>query len=93
MAIKWTEENLPNLGRVFLRNVRDHMRNKDESTVRFGETGYGSQPNYQVTFPNGVTRTIRGSSHEAYEQAEEFDDEKISEPFNLAAIKKAYEST
>lgn len=89
--IFWSTENLHTLGRIFLRNVMNNMRGKEDSIVRFGETGLGIQPNYQVIFPNGVKRTLRGSSHDAYEQTDEFDPEKISQPFNLAAIKKAYE--
>ncbi len=90
-GIEWNEGNLHTLGRVFLRHVLEHMRGRDESTVRLGETGTGVQPNYQVTFPNGVTRALRGSSHEAFEQTEVFDDTKISQPFNLAQVRAALE--
>lgn len=89
--IEWNEETLPTLGRVFLRNVIDHMRGRQESIVRLGETGQGVIPNYQVTFPNGVTRTIRGSSHEAFEQADAFNEERISRPFSLAEVQAAYD--
>lgn len=89
-SIIWSESNLPTLGRVFLRNMLDNMRKYEGSTVRLGETGEGVQPNYQVTFPNGVCRTIRGSSHEAFDQAEEFDSNKISEPFSRAQVEAAY---
>lgn len=90
-SIEWTEEALPTLGRVFLRNVLVHMRGRPESFVRLGETGQGVQPNYQVTFPNGVTRTLRGSSHEAFEQADAFNEDRISRPFSLAQIQAAYD--
>lgn len=89
--LEWDEGNLPTLGRVFLRHVIDNMRGREESLVRFGETGQGVQPNYQVTFPNGVTRTIRGSSHEAFEHADEFNSGNVSEAFKLTAIRNAYE--
>lgn len=90
-GIEWTENNLETLGRTFLRHVLDHMRNNEGAVVRLGETGIGVQPNYQVTFSNGVTRVLRGSSHKAYEQADEFDAEKISAPFSLTQIQCAFE--
>lgn len=89
-GITWTRENLPLLGRVFLRNVLENMRGRDDSEVQFGETGDGVMPNYQVKFPNGVVRTLRGSSHEAFEQAEPFAVRNISEPFKLAEVTEAY---
>ena len=91
--IEWKEDNLHTLGRVFLRNVLDHLRGHEGSIVRLGETGVGVQPNYQVTFPNGVTRALRGSSHEAFEQTEEFDIDRISQPFTLAQVRAAYEQS
>lgn len=63
---------------------------KDTSIVRFGETGTGIQPNYQVTFENGQTMTRRGSSHERYESADEFNDKKISQHFTYEQIDSAY---
>jgi len=89
-GIKWDQDNLHTLGRHFLRNVLGNMRGNENTLVRFGETGQGIQPNYQVTFPNGVTRVLRGSSHEAFQQVDEFDSGKISQPFNLATVTEAY---
>lgn len=90
MSIQWNKENLPLLGKSFLSNVISNMR-FEESRVRFGETGKGTQPNYQITFPNQRVWTIRGSSHETYEDAEKFNSERISNPFSLAAIRAALE--
>ncbi|HID36032.1 MAG TPA: hypothetical protein EYP39_01435 [Ghiorsea sp.] len=89
--VEWDENNLSGLGSVFIRNVVNHMRGREESTVRFGITGEGISPNYQVTFPNGLVRAIRGSSHEAYEQTDEFVDEKLSEVFSLADMQRVLE--
>jgi len=89
--VEWNENNLSGLGVVFIRPVIDHMRGREESTVRFGTTGEGIMPNYQVTFPNGVIRAIRGSSHEAYEQTDEFEDGRLSEPFSLADMQRIFE--
>ncbi len=89
--ITWTDDNLADLGRTFLRKVLDHMRGREDSQVRFGETGHGVMPNYQVRFPNGVVRTLRGSSHKAFEQADQFDVSKISRSFNLAEVTAAFQ--
>jgi hypothetical protein len=86
--LNWSESSLSNLGRIFLRNVLDHMR--EGSIVSFGETGEGIQPNYQVTYPNGVIKTIRGSSHKKFDNADEFNTSKISPAFSLADIQRAY---
>jgi hypothetical protein len=90
-GIEWREDNLHTLGRVFLRQVLGNMRELEKSVVRLGETGQGVQPNYQVTFPNGLVRTLRGSSHKAFDQTEEFNATRISEPFTLAQVRNAYE--
>ncbi len=91
-GIEWHQHNLHDLGRIFLRNVIKNMRGYEDALVRFGETGRGIQPNYQVTFINGTTITLRGSSHKPFELTDEFDSARISQPFNLAAVTKAYES-
>ena len=89
--IEWNQSNLSSLGVVFIRNVINHMRGREESTVRFGITGEGISPNYQVTFPNSLVRAIRGSSHEAYEQTDEFEDGRLSEVFSLTDMQRVFE--
>lgn len=90
-AIDWNEGNLNSLGRVFLRRVLENMRHFEGSSVRLGETGTGVQPNYQVTFPNGNVLTFRGSSHDSFEQADAFNDSRISQSFTLKQVQNAYE--
>ena len=90
--LNWTEDNLSGFGRNFLRKVLGNMRDYSESTVRFGETGQGIQPNYQITFPNNRVLTINGSSHKQFSSADEFDENRISSPFTYEQIKKAYQA-
>lgn len=90
-GIEWQRDNLHTLGRKFLGRMLDNMRGYEGSTVRLGETGEGVQPNYQVVFPNGIARTLRGSSHKTFEQAEEFDNNRISESFTLEQVRAAFE--
>lgn len=87
--ICWEEGNLPSLGLVFLRSVRGNMRGREDSSVRFGETGTGVVPNYEVRYPNGVVRPIRGSTHESFESAENFDTSNLSKKFVLKDIDDA----
>ena len=91
MSCSWNENNLSDLGRVFLRNVRDNMRDKVKSTVKFGTTGKGEIPNYQVTYPNGLIRTIRGSSHKNMNE-DQFNNKTTSEDFTFAQLNNAYNS-
>ena len=93
MSYVWTDDNLPELGRTFLRNVLQNMRNYEGTTVKFGITGKGIKPNYQVTYPNGVKRNINGASHDEDKRTDEYDKEKISKEFSLAQIQKAYEQS
>ncbi|RUQ35594.1 MAG: hypothetical protein EKK71_11860 [Candidatus Competibacteraceae bacterium] len=90
-GIEWNEDTLPTLGKVFLRHVIDHMLGCSESTVRFGKTGQGIMPNYQIISPNGVIKTLRGSSHDAFKQVGAFDEKRISRPFLLAEIQHAFD--
>ena len=96
----WNENNLPNLGRIFLSEVIRNMREKatdGATTVRFGLTGKGERPNYQTTFPNGLIRAVNGASHNTFDRTdfneEEFDTFNLSQPFTLAQVKKAYEDS
>ncbi len=90
----WNEESLPILGRIFLRNVLSNMRGYEDAKVQFGETGTARvKPNYQVTYPNGLIRTINGSSHDKFTRADEFDSTRISNAFSLQQIKLAYEQS
>lgn len=89
----WNEENLPKLGRIFLRNVLSNMRGYEDAKVQFGETGTGVKPNYQVTYPNGLVRAINGSSHDPFVRANEFDSTRISNTFSSQQVKCAYEQS
>lgn len=92
-GLNWNIDNISELGKIFLRKVMENMRGYDGSTVWFGETGKGIQPNYQVRFPKGLILTISGASHKQFPNAEKFNDARISQPFTLADIKQAYESS
>ncbi len=89
-AIEWNEAKLKSLGRIFLRKVLDNMR-LDGSTVRFGETGQGIAPNYQITFSNGLVRVRDGKSHGDFKRVNEFNLNNLSKIFTYADIKKAYD--
>lgn len=88
-GIRWDNDNLPSLGIAFLQKVRDNMRGRPESFVRLGETGTGVIPNYEVCYPSGVTRPIRGSTHEGFDTTEKFAVLNLSKKFFLADIDDA----
>lgn len=89
--LSWAEENLPQLGRKFLSDVLDNMRDHQETTVQFGETGNGVYPNYQIIFPNGRKWEVRGRNDETFSNADDFDEKRISKPFLLHQVQAAYE--
>lgn len=90
--IEWTMDKLASLGIVSLRYILGKMRN-EEASVRFGTTGTGTYPNYQVKFSNGVVMTYQSKSHEKYSGADVFTDSNLSNDFSyseiLEAMKKA----
>ena len=69
------------------------MRGYEDALVQFGETGEGVYPNYQITFPNGKKWPINGRSHDSFGDADQFDINKISNPFHLHEIQAAYENS
>lgn len=88
----WTKENLPQLGLIFLRTVLDNMR-EEGTTVRFGNTGQGIKPNYQIRFPNTVSISFSGLSHERFNGPATFEEKNLSEPFSYSTIRTAYTGT
>ena len=78
---------------------RDVMRNmgwiasKDHRRVRFGLTGDGHSPNYQVEWPSdhpeaGKVRRFSGRSHNAFHDAPltTFDPERLTQPFTWEEV-------
>lgn len=88
----WNEENLPQLGLIFLRTVLDNMR-KEGATVRLGNTGHGIKPNYQINLPNNRTLSFSGLSHERFNGPDAFEEKNLSEPFSYSTIRTAYTGT
>ncbi|MDF0533062.1 hypothetical protein PY479_02070 [Shewanella sp. A32] len=90
--LKITTENLPKLGRIYLRNVLQNMRNYEESAVKFGLLGEMKFPNYQVTLPNGRIITYRGINHDQFGK-DDFEVTHLSESFSFSQIKAARENS
>ncbi len=86
--LEWTEENLPQLGKLFLLSVEQNMRH-DDTKVRFGLTGTGARPNYEVEFPNGRRLAYGGLSHEQDTRADTFHEKRISQAFSRQQISDA----
>ena len=94
--VAWTKSDLPKLGKVFLRNVLSNIR-ADDAEIKFGETGTGQFPNYQISYsprsnyPEGVVMAYRGMSHDRFEDLAAFNSEKISQPFSRIDIEDSLE--
>lgn len=80
-GITWGR-SLETLGYEFLECVLGNM--EATSTVRFGQTGTGVRPNYQVS-SNGLDFTFGGIDHKKF-QDESFTSDHISIPFSYAEV-------
>ena len=88
--LQWTNEKLLSLGKLFLIEVHGNMRH-DQSTVRFGLTGTGSNPNYQIEHLNKMPLAYGGLSHEQDPRTDIFDQKRISQAFTREEIRIAME--
>jgi hypothetical protein len=86
MAIDWPSPDavVDQLGEKFIRSLLGNM--PTGSTVRLGETGNGTAPNYQVESADAVT-IYRGRNHSEWTgDTDAFDEGKISGPFDREQI-------
>lgn len=84
-SIVWNKFNLESsLGRIFLNCVLNNMVSK-ESKVRFGITGKGIHPNYQVIDSKGFINTYNGRSHKKH-KVDEFSQKNLSDVFDKEVI-------
>ena len=78
---QWEQVADPSYFRQILGNMvalgygRKH---EGKSHVRFGTTGIGHSPNYQIEGDNGLKNCFRGQNHEQSPE-DEFDDSNLSE--------------
>lgn len=80
-SIVWNKFNLESsLGNKFLNYVLNNMGSK-ESKVRFGVTGRGIYPNYQIIDSNGFIITYNGRSHKKH-KIDEFAQKNLSDVFD-----------
>jgi len=83
VSIEWTSPQMvvSTLGEDFVRLVLNNM--PQDSTVRFGETGEGVFPNYQIERESGERVLWRGNGHGLWpDGVDEFDQGKISRAFS-----------
>lgn len=80
MSIEWTKENIGKLDPGFLAKVIARMH--WDGTVRFGTTGDGIRPNYQICRKR-VPVAYSGLNHEPFPSSEQFDATKLSGEFSL----------
>ena len=84
----WDEQKIELLKKPFIKKLLANMASDNSSVIRFGTTGKGIRPNYQITSKNGDTIVFNGSSHKSVKKSASFDDKKISAPFEYEMIKK-----
>ncbi|MFT7683990.1 hypothetical protein [Moritella dasanensis] len=90
----WTKERIAQKGSVFLQSVLNNMGSKSlNATVRFGTTGTGDLPNYQVKKEFGpiapdrhLITVYQSRSHKKYTGTAVFNEDNLSEEFTYADI-------
>jgi len=76
--LHWDTNSIRDLDPRYLREVLAKLKGPN-STVRFGLTGSGQAPNYQVTrVRGGPAYMYSGQSHEPYHSHEPFEDGNLS---------------
>ena len=72
-----------------------NMRHDPSSQVRFGNTGEGPRPNYQIEYSDGRKVAFR-NTHEEYQRkdwkGDEFDPKNLSRPFPCESIRAVCEA-
>ena len=82
----WNNTEIANkLRGDFLTKVIENMRIYPEPMVRFGITGEGIQPNYEI-ISESKSYTYLGSNHQPNETIKKYDDDKLSESFSLKIL-------
>jgi len=87
----WDKEKIESLKLNFIKKALINMASDNSSVIRFGTTGKGIRPNYQITFSNGDTLVFNGSSHKSVQRKASFDKKKVSDPFDYELIEKIVE--
>ena len=67
----------------YWNGVVSNMQENDH--VRFGTTGKGIYPNYQIISESGEIRTYRGQNHERHEEPK-YDETHITGEYALADV-------
>ncbi|MCP4024054.1 MAG: hypothetical protein GY729_19590 [Desulfobacteraceae bacterium] len=82
----WDKEKINTLKNTFLKKALLNMNDDTDSVIRFGTSGKGIRPNYQITFSNDETFVFSGSSHKTVKREPSFDNKKVSDPFDYKLI-------
>lgn len=85
----WTKESVAQMGPKFLQLVLSNMGSKNlNGTVRFGTSGKGEVPNYQVKTEFGpiapdrcLIKVFQSRSHKVYTGTVVFNDDNLSDEF------------
>ena len=91
MPLEWTDADdvVARLGEKFMKRVLENSG--QASSVRFGLTGSGQTPNYQVEVEGRPRALFSGRSHKDWTRAVDvFEPHNISEPFAYADLYAAF---
>ncbi|WP_139300311.1 hypothetical protein [Nissabacter archeti] len=66
------------LPKVYIGTVLGMIDKKEMKGVRFGLTGKGIHPNYQLVYLDDSTQAMSGQNHKKFRSLKEFEDGNIS---------------
>lgn len=74
--------SIDTLDPLFLLNVLNNLGDDDVAVVRFGTTGKGLRPNYEIDHGNGESYCFKGANHASLPSSETFDKKLLSAPIS-----------
>ncbi|WP_064553946.1 hypothetical protein [Buttiauxella noackiae] len=80
--------NVATLPKDYVQTLLGMLDKNDVLAVRLGLTGKGIRPNYQLIHIDNSVTAMNGANHKKFENVEEFDISRISEPLTRCDITK-----
>jgi outer membrane receptor for ferrienterochelin and colicin len=88
-ADKSWDGDINKLPKDYLSIVKQMVDKRDIAGVRFGITGKGVHPNYELIYIDGSRQPMSGQNHQKFRDFEEFDVTNITNIFTLDELKAA----
>ncbi|MEQ4532338.1 MAG: hypothetical protein ABN478_13700 [Mixta sp.] len=85
VEVQW-DGDIHHLPKSYVLDVRNIIDKPEIVGVRFGITGKGIQPNYQIVYIDGSLQTMSGQNHRQFKNVDEFKQGNISPLYTLGEL-------